>query len=106
MLIDQLKTQSQINAENVRSSPLPEDVMNKIRELNGALLDNRKLMGIIQKLTNEKKILENELDQLRKYEPDQVNYNELSSWVSSLTGNIVLLIRYGRYCLAARDIKE
>lgn len=72
-----------MNAESVRPSTVPDELMNKIRELNGALLDNRKLMGIIQRLTNEKKLLENDLDQLRKNEPERVDYNELSSWVSS-----------------------
>lgn len=76
-----MKTQSEIQADKASSAPIPDELMTKIRELNGALLDNRKLMGIIQRITSEKKALENELDQLRQNEPEQVNYNELSSWV-------------------------
>lgn len=79
-LLEQLKIQT----ETVRPTPLPDDLLNKIRELNSALLDNRKLMDIIQKINNEKKQVENELEQLRRHHPQQVNYNELSSWVSFL----------------------
>lgn len=76
-----MQIQEQKHAEQVRSSLVTDDLMNKIRELNGALLDNRKLMDIIQRITNEKKSLENMLIQLKNDEPDRVNYTELSTRV-------------------------
>lgn len=56
-------------------------MLNKIREVNSALQDNRRLMEIIQRLNSEKKTLENELDQIRKHEPELVNDKKLASWV-------------------------
>lgn len=78
--MNQIKSQSEVQA----STTVPDELLNKIREINGALIDNRRLMGIIQRITEEKKSLENELDCLKKSEPEQVNYNELASWVSTL----------------------
>ncbi|KAG5898704.1 hypothetical protein JTB14_030654 [Gonioctena quinquepunctata] len=60
----QARTPNEVQS-NVLTSTVPESMLEKIKELNNALLDNRKLMNIIQKLTNEKRLMENELETLK-----------------------------------------
>ncbi|XP_057661015.1 cytadherence high molecular weight protein 2-like isoform X1 [Diorhabda carinulata] len=65
-LLQRLKSQ---NPFDYRPPPLsgtiPDELLNKIKELNAALLDNRKLMDLITRISNEKKQIENELEILK-----------------------------------------
>lgn len=69
--------------QNMRSTaPISDDLLNKIKQLNSALLDNRKLMEVLQRVTNDKKMLEDEIAQLRSNNLATGNISELITRVS------------------------
>lgn len=61
-LLERIKSQNQFSVQAPPSTPSPSEFFFKVQELNSALIDNKKFMDLIAKLTNEKKQLEIELD--------------------------------------------
>ncbi|KAJ8915115.1 hypothetical protein NQ315_000367, partial [Exocentrus adspersus] len=76
-LFQQLKTSALEEPQLRQSSPVPDVLLVKIKELNEALLDNRKLMEIIQKLTGDKRNLENELLIWKRQKASTVQFSDL-----------------------------
>ncbi|KAJ8981751.1 hypothetical protein NQ317_004931 [Molorchus minor] len=64
-LIQRLKLQTPNDTQNDPSATVPDILLNKIKELNNALLDNKKLIDIIQRISTDKKQLENELAEIK-----------------------------------------
>ncbi|CAH1116029.1 unnamed protein product [Phaedon cochleariae] len=63
----------------VLDSPVPDVLLDKIKELNNALLDNKKLLDIIQKLSKEKNSLEKELDAVRGNVRNEMPFDNLAA---------------------------
>ncbi|XP_023019910.2 pericentrin-like protein isoform X2 [Leptinotarsa decemlineata] len=77
-LVERVKAQPATKLqENVLTSTVPDCLLEKIKELNAALLDNRKLMEIIQRVTYEKRLAENELANLKSGSTNNLPFNDL-----------------------------
>ncbi|CAH1963297.1 unnamed protein product [Acanthoscelides obtectus] len=73
------------------SAPISDELLNKIKELNRALLDNRKLMEHIQKLSEEKRALERELEVLKHTRGDNQPLDDLVARCDYLFGKTLKL---------------
>ncbi|XP_018561840.1 centromere-associated protein E isoform X3 [Anoplophora glabripennis] len=64
-LTQRLKTQMSTEPQMTRTSPVPDVLLDRIKELKNDLVDNKKFIDLIQKMSQEKRNLENELAALR-----------------------------------------
>ncbi|CAG9862887.1 unnamed protein product [Phyllotreta striolata] len=80
-LLQRLKCNNPFKARNTANKqPSGDEFLEKIEELNNALIDNKKFIDLISRLTNEKKRVEYELDIAKRSNKDfnmQVSTNDL-----------------------------
>nr|CAI5846451.1 unnamed protein product [Callosobruchus analis] len=73
------------------SAPISDELLDKIKELNGALLDNRRLMEHIQKLSDEKRVLERELERMKEARGEHQPVDDLVARCDYLFGKTLKL---------------
>ncbi|VEN34276.1 unnamed protein product [Callosobruchus maculatus] len=93
-LIELLKSRALVpprQTETTPNAPISDDLLDKIKELNGALLDNRRLMEQIQKLSEEKRALERELERMREARGEHQPVDDLVARCDYLFGKTLKL---------------
>ncbi|KAJ8933981.1 hypothetical protein NQ314_013661 [Rhamnusium bicolor] len=75
-LMQLLKMQTP-NEPQKPASAVPDVLLNKIKELNNALLDNKKLVDLIQRISNEKRNLESEILDIKGRKTAHLPFNDL-----------------------------
>nr|CAH7720562.1 unnamed protein product [Callosobruchus chinensis] len=94
-LIELLKHRASVGSprqpETNPSAPVSDELLDKIRELNGALLDNRRLMEHIQKLSEEKRSLERELERMKEARGEYQPVDDLIARCDYLFGKTLKL---------------
>lgn len=81
-LVQRLKTQPTMEPQITRASPIPDVLLNKIKELNNSLVDNKRYMDLIQKMSEEKRNLESELLAMKGQKASNVPFADLVARVS------------------------
>lgn len=82
-LTQRLKTQTFAEPQGIQAIPVSDVLLNKIKELKGDLKDNKKFLDFVQKLSQEKRNLENELLALKGQKPSNIPFADLAARVSS-----------------------
>lgn len=86
-LVQQLKIQLAMEPQVTQTSPIPDILLNKIKELNNSLVDNKRFMDLIQKISEEKRNLESELLALKGQKSSNVPFGDLIARVSVIIEN-------------------